>query len=170
MNEENVKTRGNPGLVPRLRKKIKQDSHLRVNSINLKRVKECASLGMTQEEIAERINVDSSWLSKEKEKDRGLAEALHSGFGDFKESLRRTQTKLALSGHPGMLIWLGKQFLGQSDKQETKQETTVNVVLQRAMQELRELDADTIVEMKRLLEKREAPLIDNEAPDAIVVE
>ena len=30
-------------------------------------------------------------------------------------SLRRSQWKLALAGHPTLLIWLGKQHLGQKD-------------------------------------------------------
>lgn len=35
-----------------------------------------------------------------------------------KISLRRSQFKVADSGNASMLIWLGKQYLGQSDKQE----------------------------------------------------
>lgn len=35
-----------------------------------------------------------------------------------KASLRRMQWKSAESGSNAMLIWLGKQYLGQSDKQE----------------------------------------------------
>ena len=75
-----------------------------------------------------------------------------TGLANFKQSLRGVQARLALSGHPGMLIWLGKQFLGQSDKQESKQETTVNVVLQNAMKELRELDADKLQEIKMIID------------------
>jgi hypothetical protein len=42
-----------------------------------------------------------------------------------KRSLRRRQYQLATEeGNPTMLIWLGKQWLGQADKQEVKQETT----------------------------------------------
>jgi hypothetical protein len=33
-------------------------------------------------------------------------------------SLRRLQWKKAQEGNTTMLIWLGKQYLGQSDKQE----------------------------------------------------
>lgn len=154
--------RGNPGISGRLRA-TRDQRKKRGNALNMKRIKECASLGMTQAEIADRLHVSESWLAHEKARDRALDEALTDGFGDFKESLRRTQAKLALSGHPGMLIWLGKQFLGQSDKQEQKTETTVNVVLQNAMKELRDLDADTLLEMKALLEKKETPLvIDNQ--------
>lgn len=40
----------------------------------------------------------------------------HSGEG--KASLRREQWKLAQAGNPTMLVWLGKQMLGQRDKHE----------------------------------------------------
>ena len=36
-----------------------------------------------------------------------------------KISLRRKQYETAMSGNVSMLIWLGKQYLGQVDKQET---------------------------------------------------
>jgi DNA-directed RNA polymerase specialized sigma24 family protein len=59
--------------------------------------------------------------------DRRLKEAHHIGFADFykqhrKEglvSLRRAQFQKALDGNPTMLIWMGKQMLGQRDKTET---------------------------------------------------
>jgi hypothetical protein len=35
-------------------------------------------------------------------------------------SLRRLQAKKAAEGNVTMLIWLGKQYLGQSDRQEQK--------------------------------------------------
>lgn len=37
-----------------------------------------------------------------------------------KISIRRQQMQLAEKGNASILIWLGKQYLGQSDKQETK--------------------------------------------------
>lgn len=39
--------------------------------------------------------------------------------GKGKISLRRKQFDVAIAGNVSMLIWLGKQYLGQSDKQET---------------------------------------------------
>ena len=56
-------------------------------------------------------------------------------------SLRRKQWEVALSGDKTMLIWLGKQYLGQSDKQlvaeTTKEELTDNS--EKVMDELKEL-------------------------------
>lgn len=39
-------------------------------------------------------------------------------------SLRRKQYQTALSGNISMLIWLGKQYLGQRDKHDTTHEVT----------------------------------------------
>jgi len=51
--------------------------------------------------------------------------------GKGKVSLRRRQYKLAMDGNATMLIWLGKQYLKQSDKNEVnatveKREFTLN--------------------------------------------
>jgi hypothetical protein len=43
-----------------------------------------------------------------------------------KISLRRKQYDTAMSGNIAMLIWLGKQWLGQTDKSEI--DSTVNVI------------------------------------------
>lgn len=138
----------------RFRTKQEMKRPKRSNTVDLQKVRAWSEIGCTRDEIAIMLDVSPSWLDEHINKDYGLERAIVDGFNDFKQSLRRTQAKLALSGHPGMLIWLGKQFLGQSDKQEMKQETTVNVVLQRAMQELRDIDAETIVEMKKLIEAK----------------
>jgi hypothetical protein len=49
-------------------------------------------------------------------------------------SLRRVQFELALAGNYVMMIWLGKQYLGQRDKAET----TVEVKESDSLAELRE--------------------------------
>ena len=116
-----------------------------------------AQVGCTLEEIAGHLHVAPCWLSEEKRKNPDIEEALLDGIGGLTESLRRAQVKLALTGHPGMLIWLGKQFLGQSDKQESKSETTVNVVLQEAMKQAREMSAEDLIEMKRIFERKNEP-------------
>jgi len=40
------------------------------------------------------------------------------GMDEGKTSLRRLQWQTARGGNPTMQIWLGKQYLGQRDKQE----------------------------------------------------
>jgi len=42
-------------------------------------------------------------------------------------SLRRKQYETAMKGNVTLLIWLGKQYLGQSDKQEGKLVTEIKI-------------------------------------------
>ena len=46
-----------------------------------------------------------------------------------KASIRRMQFKAAEAGNPTMLIWLGKQYLGQSDKQDLNHEGGLSIEL-----------------------------------------
>ncbi len=50
-------------------------------------------------------------------KDR-FSKELEKGYGAGKRRLRRMQWKAAQGGNVVMQIWLGKQYLGQKDKQE----------------------------------------------------
>lgn len=47
---------------------------------------------------------------------------LDAGSAEKRVRLRQKQLELALSGNVTMLIWLGKQYLGQADKQLVTQE------------------------------------------------
>jgi hypothetical protein len=75
----------------------------------------------TGEEIASVLDIDYDTLNAAIKRDKGI------GFSDYfkrkrgsgKASLRRRQWKAAIEeGNTTMLIWLGKQYLGQVDKQE----------------------------------------------------
>lgn len=75
----------------------------------------------TQEEIAAwfQCSVDTIDKALHREKDMGFTEYFKMKSAMGKMSLRRTQFELAVKDkHPTMLIWLGKQHLGQTDKQE----------------------------------------------------
>lgn len=78
-------------------------------------VERLASIGCTQGEIANVLGVSVDTLQRRKE----YAAVYKRGFDKGKMSLRRAQYKKAMDGNTTMLIWLGKQFLGQTDKQET---------------------------------------------------
>jgi hypothetical protein len=51
-----------------------------------------------------------------------------------KGRLRDLQLQSAIKGNVTMQIWLGKQYLGQSDKQEidTKEEDNITIILKRS--------------------------------------
>jgi DNA-binding CsgD family transcriptional regulator len=68
-----------------------------------------AAMGCTDKEIANWFDIDHNTLKY------NFANIIAKGRDDLKQSLRRSQIKLALSGNATMLIWLGKNILGQSD-------------------------------------------------------
>jgi len=96
------------------------------------RVCELASQGCTNDEIAARLQCSADSL------ERRFAEALRLGRADLHIGLRASQVDLAMkSPHEvargNMLMWLGKQYLGQRDQQEvrtTGEHAVVHAVLQ----------------------------------------
>jgi len=73
-----------------------------------------ARIMCTQSEIAEVLGVSLSTLEHDKEFLRIHKKGIEAG----KASLRRMQWKSAEGGNVTSQIWLGKQYLGQRDKQE----------------------------------------------------
>lgn len=68
-----------------------------------------ASTGMKNSEIAEWFDVDDSTLRY------NFKQYLSKGRLELTRKLRQAQIQLALSGNATMLIWLGKNMLGQAD-------------------------------------------------------
>ena len=97
----------------RPRKKIDQDL-----------IKKLASIHCTMSEIAAVAGCSVDTL------ERRFADTIKEARETGKTSLRRKQFEIALGGNVGMLVWLGKQYLGQTDKvekaveQQVKQEIT----------------------------------------------
>lgn len=87
-------------------------------------VKKLASIMATQEEIATFLELSVKTLQKDKEFMRIYKEGLDKG----KMSLRRMQMKSAEKGNVTMLIWLGKQYLGQKE-QAAVENTNLNTEL-----------------------------------------
>jgi hypothetical protein len=77
--------------------------------INPKEVEKLAAIGMKNSEIAEWFGIDDSTLSY------NFKHELVKGRHSLKVSLRQAQIRLALSGNATLLIWLGKQYLSQSE-------------------------------------------------------
>lgn len=77
--------------------------------IDPKEVYKLASIGMKNSEIAEWFDIDDSTLNY------NFKQELTKGKLNLNQSLRRAQITLALSGNATMLVWLGKNILGQSD-------------------------------------------------------
>jgi hypothetical protein len=66
-------------------------------------------MGCKDSEIAEWFGIDENTLRY------NFSVELLKGKLQLSQSLRQAQIRLALSGNATMLIWLGKNILGQSD-------------------------------------------------------
>jgi len=75
-------------------------------------VRDLASIGCTWKEIASVVGCAETLLM------RRFASIIKDGHEHFKSSLRRLQYKAAQNGNVAMLIWLGKQVLGQRERVE----------------------------------------------------
>lgn len=81
--------------------------------LNEEDITKLAALACTTAEIASYFGCHPRTL------ERRFAAALKRGRDQGKMSLRRKQYEIAQAGNVTMLIWLGKQMLGQKDKVET---------------------------------------------------
>lgn len=75
----------------------------------------------SQEYCCEKLGVNTDTLTKK------IKEKYEMSFSEYKSkrqepmriNLMKKQYDIAMAGNVSMLIWLGKQYLNQSDKQET---------------------------------------------------
>lgn len=81
----------------------------KVSAISATEVQKLAKIGCTQTEIADFFSVSHSQIS------RSFAQPYKRGLEQCKMSLRRKQLSMANKGNCTMLIWLGKQLLGQRE-------------------------------------------------------
>lgn len=87
--------------------------------ITFKELRKLAAFGMTREEMADFLGVSRITLYNHIQKYPDLELAIAEGSGKMAMSIKRKQYNLAKKGNPAMLIWVGKQHLGQKDKIET---------------------------------------------------
>lgn len=97
--------------------------------VNPEALEKLSELCCTLDEAALFFNMPRQTLSYRMERNRELREAWERGQGRGKLALRRAQWQAAMNGNPAMMIWLGKQLLGQADKQETKIEERQSFVI-----------------------------------------
>ena len=83
-------------------------------NIDTKQIEKLASFGCTNIEIASFFGCDESLIRK------SYSEFLTKGRDKGKIRLRQLQWKAAENGSHTMLVWLGKQLLAQTDRQEVE--------------------------------------------------
>lgn len=89
--------------------------------IDYKTVEKLCALQCTGAEIASFLGVHYSTLIEHIQRDYGMSfpEYFELKSGAGRVSLRRRQWQAAQEGNSAMLIWLGKQYLGQGEPTQT---------------------------------------------------
>ena len=88
-------------------------------NIEGKQVEQLAGFGCNNTEIAEFFGCDESLIRK------SYSEFLTKGRAKGKIRLRQLQWDSAKKGSNSMLIWLGKQILGQTDSPQFNEEELI---------------------------------------------
>ena len=103
--------------------------------VDVKVVEAMAFVGATNQEIGDILGMS------ERSVRRQFAEILTKSHSQRRVKLREMQWKAAQNGNTAMLIWLGKQHLGQSEKVE--EHATQTIILKEKM-----LDTSPVIESR----------------------
>lgn len=119
--------------------------------IDWETVSKLCGLHCTGEEIAGFLEVSYDTLERACKRENKLSFAEYYGQKSAQGniSLRRKQHEVAMAGNPRMLIWLGKQYLGQTDKQEMDLNGQLGIeakTMAEIIQDLSENDYDDTIE------------------------
>ena len=104
-------------------KKTKNKTGRPLTQIDLEQAEKLGMLQCTIKECSAWFNIPPSTLSGHKE----FQEAYKKGLENGKQDLRRKQWRLA-DRNAAMAIWLGKQYLGQSDNPLGEKEDNVSIL------------------------------------------
>ena len=93
-----------------------------------KTIEGMARIQCTQDEICDIFEVTDKTLNLALQKHSGVSfsDLIKKNMSHGKASLRRSQWKAADKGVPSVLIWLGKQYLGQKDQVEAMGNVTLH--------------------------------------------
>lgn len=89
-----------------------------VKSIDVALAEKLAFINCTDKEVAHCLGISEDTLTRRKQADPIFTETLERARSSGRMSLRRRQFEKAQAGSDTMLIWLGKQLLGQRDRHE----------------------------------------------------
>lgn len=93
--------------------------------IDYEKAKQMSYAQCSLDEIASALEVSTRTLQKDKEFMKLYRRAIDEG----KAYIRQLQMKKAREGDRQMLIWLGKQYLGQAEKQDQHMEIDEKVTI-----------------------------------------
>ena len=93
--------------------------------VDPEQVRALARLGCTWDEIAGVLKIGRTTFTV-RMRQKKYRDAYEQGLAEGDVSLRRAQYDNAMRGKTGMLVWLGKNRLNQTDRVETHNETTIH--------------------------------------------
>lgn len=98
----------------------KKPPHRPLIPIDWPKVDNMAAIQCTGEEIAGVLGISYDTLQRASKRELGVpfADYIAQKRSGGKMSLRRKQYSTAMEGNPTMLVWLGKNWLNQTDKQD----------------------------------------------------
>jgi len=92
-----------------------------IKDIDMEEVKKLCGIHCTKAEVAGWFNVSDDTIERRcKSEGFTWSEYFERFSASGKISLRRKQFQVAIDGNVSMLIWLGKQFLGQTDTRQVE--------------------------------------------------
>lgn len=117
---------------------------------DLEQVESLAALQCTLEEMGSVLKCSVDTIERRMKDTPAFAEAIKRGKDEGKTSLRRMQWKSAEGGNVTMQIWLGKQYLGQSDKQEVDTTITSREKIEKEAREVEDA-FEAVVKAEQIL-------------------
>ena len=115
-------------------------------SIDFDNLEKLCQLQCTLEEVASFFECSVNTLKNRIRDEFGLTweEYYRLKQGKGKIALRRLQFQAAEKGNISMLIFLGKQYLGQSDKQDIKHDGTMTTKHERLLKHIRAQEIEDV--------------------------
>jgi len=110
--------------------------------IDPEQVKQLAAIQCSYDEMASVLGCDPSTLT------RRFAQAIKKGRDIGFTSLKRKQYEMAMKGNTTMLIWLGKQYLGQADSRQSIDITATRELQSLSEEELVQMAKDKIKQLE----------------------
>lgn len=123
--------------------------------IDFDMVEKLCQIQCTGEEIASVLKINYDTLERRVKSVYGIsfAEYIKNHSEGGKCSLRREQWKAAMKGNATMLVWLGKQYLGQRDKVDNAIDGNLNVDSNVNINNLKELSTEELRELAKKTDK-----------------
>ena len=133
--------------------------------LDMAELEKLAAMQCTDEEIAAWFGVTTRTIERRR-KTRAFQEALERGKAKGRVSMRRMQLKLLEQGNATMGVWLGKQYLGQTDEvthhMHGGNEASLSVIMPRISVTLVPRDELPAIDKNKMIEGQVIP---NEEPE-----